>query len=447
MSLKSKLLITAIGMHLALFIATFALLEELGAWIVVIEAILLLSLAVFYKLISKAVEPLDHITTFSNLLKEQEFTARFHPLKQKDLNNLVEQFNEMLSRLYNERLRMGEQHRVLEKLMQESPIAVLLLDYDGNVSKVNPACEVLLSLSRPNAIIGQKLVEVRDRKDLVARMLHVPVDGSKLLKLDDGKQIKISHFEIRDRGCKRSFYMMTELTQEILSSQKLAYEKLIRLMSHEVNNTIASTNSLLASCLDFSDELDTESSNEFEQAINIVIKRSTSLNQFMQAYANVVKLEKPIKSQFDLPKMLRGLCTLYYAQCQQRNITMQYVGPETFSLYADPNLFEQALVNIIKNAIEAIGSPTPEEVQDAPSHKIELSLIVTDDNKKLEITDSGAGISQEVQAQLFSPFFTSKDSGQGIGLMLVREILDMHDIAFSLKNCPDDVGAVFTIEL
>ena len=434
MTLKQKLLFTSIFLHISLFSIAFIFREQLASFLVLVEVILVLSFTVFYKLIIKALLPLEYINTFSTLLKEQEFTARFSELNQPDLDSLIGQFNIMLEKLHHERLEIGEQKGIYQKLMAESPIGVVLLDYEGRLSDINPAAAQLLSLKK-NKTIGKNLAQLS--KTQLKYLSGIAVDSHQLIEVGQGRQLKIAHYEIRDRGFNRSFYMLYELTSDIVALQKSAYEKLIRLMSHEVNNTIAITNSLLESCLTFRKQLDPESTKDFENAINIVINRSGSLNQFMQGYSNVVKLERPIKTSFDLSKMLRDLSTLFYAECNNKNITINLQSEQKKFIIADANLFEQVLVNLLKNGLEAIGK----------DGEINITLQQDKDTTHLSIEDTGCGISVEIEKQLFTPFFTSKEFGQGVGLMLVREILNLHEIQYQLVNRENGQGAIFSLSI
>lgn len=432
MTLKQKLLTTAILLHIGLFATAFFFRAELESYLAIIEIILIISFIVFYRLISKALQPLEYIDTFSNLLKEQEFTARFSELKQPDLDRLINQFNLLLERLHHERLEIGEQKGVFQKLMAESPIGVVLLDYEGRVTDINPATEVLLSIKREK-VIGNNIGQLATTQ--MQYLSTIAVDSHQLIEASQGRQLKVAHYEIRDRGFSRSFYMLYELTGDIVSSQKSAYEKLIRLMSHEVNNTLAITNSLLESCLAFKHQLDEESGADFENALNIVINRSGSLNKFMQGYSNVVKLEKPIKTSFNISKMLEDLKSLFYAECKNKNIVFELICKPDLFIVADANLLEQVLVNLIKNGLEAI---------DKNGH-LTITLKQTEASTCLSIKDTGCGISTEVERQLFTPFFTSKESGQGVGLMLVREILTLHQFTFELVNRKKIQGASFNL--
>lgn len=435
MSLKTKLYSLCFFLHLILLGIALAFNQEFGVLLLVIELVLALSLITFIWLIRKALQPLEYIHIFSSLLKENEFSSRFSHLKQADLDQLISQFNIMLQRLQNKQLELSKQKGVFEKLMDESPIGVILLNFDGHISDINTAACKLLSINKTQIeqIIGHTIKQCN--QGAIAYLQEVEISSHKLITLNNGQRIKIGHYIIRDRGFERSFYLLYELTGDIIQSQRSAYEKLIRLMSHEVNNTIAITNSLLESSLSFKEQLDNSASEDFEESINIVINRCASLNLFMQGYAEVVKLPHPVKANFNFTLLIKNLSKLFYAECRKRQITMELDLTGDFLIFADAHLIEQALVNIIKNAIEAIGE----------NGRITIQMTPENDHINVSIRDTGEGLSKEVERQLFTPFYTTKESGQGIGLMLIHEILDLHDYDYQLANNKNAVGAAFNI--
>ncbi|MBV1909309.1 MAG: PAS domain-containing protein [Kangiellaceae bacterium] len=432
MNLRKKLLTLSGLLHSFLLVLSIIFYQQLELYILLVELVLLGSFVMFYRLIARALQPLEYIDIFSNLLKEEEFTSRFSQLHQKDLDRLVDQFNVMLNRLHKERLAIGEQKGVFQKLMAESPIGVVLMDYDNRISDLNPAAEKLLGINKDVAF--EKNLSQFDQS-LLKQLKDVTVDTHQLVLADRGRRLKIGHYAIHDRGFDRSFYMLFEMTSEIHQSQKVAYEKLIRLMSHEVNNTIAITNSLLESCLTFKSQLDDDSKQDFVKAINIVVNRCGSLNEFMQGYSDIVKLSQPVLTEFNFSKLIRDLSFLFHAECKKQNIELSFIHSGDIYLNADVSLIEQAIMNVIKNAMEAIES----------SGRIEISLQKSVEKIVLEIRDNGCGISEEIEQQLFTPFFTSKESGQGVGLMLVREIFKLHDFDFSLRNRIETNGALFQL--
>lgn len=186
MTLKTKLLLSAAALHIALFSVAFVFRSELTSFLVFIEVILLLSFITFYLFIKKALQPLEYIDTFSNLLKEQEFTARFSKLNQPDLDRLIEQFNIMLEKLYHERLAVGEQKGIFQKLMAESPIGVVLLDFEGRLSDVNPATEQLLSLQKDD-VIGKNLNQLTGTQ--LKYLSSIDVDSNQLVEAAQGRRL------------------------------------------------------------------------------------------------------------------------------------------------------------------------------------------------------------------------------------------------------------------
>lgn len=433
MTLKRKLYLSNTALHSALLALTIFFYKELGGYLVAIEIAMLFSAIAFHKMIRKALQPLEYVEMFSSVLDEREFTARFSYLSQADLDQLIEKFNLMLQKLHQERLAIGEQRGVFEKLMAESPIGVVLFDYENRISELNPAAEQLLGEKRED-LLHKNLSQLKS--PTVQLLKSVPIDSHQLVVAEQGRRFKIGHYAIYDRGFDRSFYMLYEMTNEILESQKTAYEKLIRLMSHEVNNTIAITNSLLESCLNFKPQLDSDSQNDFDKAVNIVINRCGSLNEFMQGYAEIVKLAKPVKADFNLTKLVKDLTFLFHTECEKRGINLQLYYTQDIAVRADASLIEQALMNVIKNSIEAVGR----------AGNINISIQqISQDTIELTVIDNGCGISEDIQDQLFTPFFTSKESGQGLGLMLVREIFRLHEFDFYLRNNPEEPGAVFKL--
>jgi two-component system nitrogen regulation sensor histidine kinase NtrY len=439
-SLKIKLFSLIFILHSVIFSVAFIFREALGLWIVAVEFGLLISLWLFIWLVRKSLQPLEYIELFSTILKEQEFTSRFSELNQPELDRLVVQFNAMLSRLHKERLTISERKNVFEKLMEESPIGVVLLDVDNKISECNAAAIKLLkeaSGDNKQPLVVQKLNSIFS----LDKIAH---NQQQLIVTSEGQRLKIGHYQFNDRGFKRSFFLIEEITSDILKSQKEAYEKLIRLMSHEVNNTIAITNSLLESCLNYKHELSEESQQDFDKAIQVVIGRSANLNQFMQGYADVVKLPVPRQSQFNLSQLVEGMAILFYAQCKEYQVEIITNIEQSLTVSADPYLIEQVLMNIIKNSLEAIIdlSDQTNEIKKA----IQLNLYQNNKGVQLEIVDSGCGISDDIKHQLFTPFFTTKQSGQGIGLMLIDEILRSHQFPYKLANNISGNGAYFEIK-
>ncbi|MGN6509594.1 MAG: sensor histidine kinase, partial [Chitinophaga sp.] len=217
-----------------------------------------------------------------------------------------------------------------------------------------------------------------------------------------------------DRGFPRHFVMVEELTAEILAAEKNVYGKVIRMMAHEVNNTIGPVNSIIASTLK-GQPLDTQ----HQSALEVAAERNQHLNRFMRNFADLVKLPPPDRKRLDLAARVRQVSELMSLQAAEKQIRFHFRFPaQPVWVQADAQQLEQALINIIKNGMEAIGGGG--------------DVTFTIGAQELVIADTGGGILEP--ASLFSPFYSTKPDGQGIGLTLVREILLHHGWDFSLKT-------------
>jgi signal transduction histidine kinase len=220
---------------------------------------------------------------------------------------------------------------------------------------------------------------------------------------------------------------MEELTEELRQTEKTAYEKVIRMMSHEVNNSVGSANSLLHSCLHYSGQLRDEDRGDFENALSVVIGRTDHLSIFMRNFADVFRLPKPNLQPCDLLSLTRDVALLFKAECDRRNIKLEWdLRAQLDPVNLDRSLMEQVFINLFKNAIEAIET----------DGIITVRFDESGGQPEIIIEDTGGGIPPSVRADLFTPFFSTKEHGQGIGLTLVQEILDAHGFEFLLESQP-----------
>jgi signal transduction histidine kinase len=205
------------------------------------------------------------------------------------------------------------------------------------------------------------------------------------------------------------------------------------MMAHEVNNTIGPVNSILESALQ-TKNLWTKEHETLEHALRVAYERNGNLNIFMRNFADVVRLPLPEKKSIDLNGSLETVVTLFQYKAHDSGIELLFDKPaEPLVIDADQQQLEQALINIIKNAMEAIEANGKIVIASAPL------------TRRLTITDSGGGISGEHSEHLFSPFFSTKKNGQGVGLTLVKEILLNHGFPFSLKTIEAN-KTVFSID-
>lgn len=190
-------------------------------------------------------------------------------------------------------------------------------------------------------------------------------------------------------------------------------------MSHEVNNSIGAVNSILQSVANLA-----SMDGDYKDAIGIAINRNLRLSRFMGNFADVVKVPSPNKEPVQLQELLTSMHRFMEPQAQNACIKLELeLRPQAVVVALDREQMEQVLVNVLKNAIEAAGK--------------EGTVVLRLESAGLEVLNNGAGIAPEIQKKLFTPFYSTKPQGQGIGLMLVREILRNHGFPFSLQTLPD----------
>ena len=217
---------------------------------------------------------------------------------------------------------------------------------------------------------------------------------------------------------------MEMLTQEVFKAEKKAYEKVIRMIAHEVNNTTAGITSTLDTLeATFSEMQDTE---DICEVLRVSIERCYSMSHFITNFADVVRIPEPQVKAQPLNTVVFSCKRFMETVCLNRNIRIvMELDPVSPIVNLDNSLFEQVLVNIIKNASESI------------DHDGEIYIRTSHNPVCLEIADTGKGIDKETEAKLFSPFFSTKRGGQGIVLIFIREVLQKHNCSFSLRTYAD----------
>lgn len=437
MSLQRRLVLYLFVIHTIFFVLALWFLHQKPMIVVAIEIALIVSFAVGYWVLSKALLPLDFARQFKDLLHDENYSARVKPSTNREVNELADLFNRMLDSLYQERLRIGEQRGFLDQLLEATPGAVVVFDFDGRVSLCNAFATQLFGT---DIQLGQGLGQgSRERASrFVEELKTIQVGESQVLSNEEGRRFRCQRSEFVDRGFRREFLLIDEITEELASSEKATYEKLVRVLAHEVNNTVAATGSVLESLLFYRRQLTEEDATDFSTAVTAVQRRNQTLAQFIARFTEVVKMPDVQLHLCDVAEMVDSAMILYRQRCAERGIRLawglkQDIPPQKL----DHHLFEQAILNIIKNAIEAVESAQRQQPEHQGFVQINMSWETEHDAVKLSVIDSGRGLQHIPTAQLFTPFFTTKKGGQGIGLMFVREVLNRHGFTHRLAENAD----------
>ena len=378
---------------------------------------ILVYLVFFYR---KIVKPLNTIGSGMELLHEQDFSSRLSRVGQYEADRIVNIFNRMMEQLKNERLRLREQNHFLDLMIKASPMGVIITSLDDELSELNPMALKMLGV-RFEDVQGKKMKDVDS--PLAGELASLPRGETVTVRLNDSNIYRCIHSSFIDRGFQHPFFLIESLTDEVMKAEKKAYEKVIRMIAHEVNNTTAG----ITSTLDTVEQALTteEGMEDICDVMRVCIERCFSMSRFITRFADVVKIPEPTPTPVDLNDLAFTCKRFMEGMCTDRNIKLRLEIDETLKeVKMDASLFEQVLVNIIKNAAESI-------------EKDGEIIVRTLSPAIVEVVDNGKGISKEVEAKLFSPFFSTKPNGQGIGLIFIREVLMRHGCTFSLRTYAD----------
>ncbi|MDH6535484.1 PAS domain-containing protein [Parabacteroides sp. 52] len=388
----------------------------------IVEGLVLLTviyLIVFYR---RIVKPLYIIGNGMELLREQDFSSRLGRVGQTEADKVVDVFNKMMEQLKNERLHLREQNHFLDLLINASPLGVIILDLERKIQSVNAAASQMIGIHCMEEFVGKEFTEIDS--PLTAELIHIPLHEAPTIRLNNAHIYKCTHSSFVDKGFHHSFFLIESLTQEVFKIEKKAYEKVIRMIAHEVNNTTAGITSTLDTLENAFREV--ENMEDVCEVLQASIERCYRMSHFITNFADVVRIPEPEIRQYALNSVVISCKRFMETICRNRDIHILMELSETSPVVSiDNSLFEQVLVNIIKNAAEAI------------ENKGEIYIRTTQYPACLEIADTGKGIKKETEAKLFTPFFSTKPNGQGIGLILIREILQKHHCTFSLRSYPD----------
>lgn len=430
----SKIYITIILLLLAMLsLPAFAKNIPHGLLFWAVEGLGALTLILLIFFYHRVMRPMHVISNGMGLLHEQDFSSRLRNVGEPEADRIVEIFNRMMTELKEGRLRLRERNHLLDLLVEVSPMGVIMLDFDGRISSLNPAARQFLGIT--SHCSGKSLGDIPG--DLAQRISRIADDSTETFTMSDAHIYRCTRRSFLDCGFQHPFILIESLTRDVVKAEREAYGKVIRMISHETNNTMAAISSIMETVNDELREM--PGTDDLRTALQACADRSRDMSAFITRFADVVKIPAPVLQPTPLNSLITANRQFIESLCSAHGIRL------TTSLCPDPSpmisidvsLMTQVLVNIIKNSIESIadGSANDGEIIIATS----LSPLL------LTVTDNGAGISPDTEKNLFTPFFSTKPNGHGIGLLLIREILTRHNCRLSLKTGTDG-RTVFRIE-
>jgi nitrogen fixation/metabolism regulation signal transduction histidine kinase len=420
MSKRGTLIWLTLVFSLFLVLAIYSFHKNNPLLLISSEIVIPLLYAVTIWILLKSLKPISAIGRSLNLLKEGDFNITMVTTGNKDVDNIIDVYNSMIHRLREERLSVREKNHFLDLLIESSPLGIVMLDLDDRIIDINKSGLRCLGLAH-GSFNGKYLSELTS--SLGPEIAKINYEEKQLLVLADGQKYLCRKLYFMDHGFKHPFYIIEEFTEEIRKAEKEAYGKLIRMMAHEVNNTIGSVNSIMSSIQSNPESVIASDREDVIRMLGIAIQRNYQMNRFMQNFSNVVKLPLPEKEKMDLNESVKIIIESFSSVSKEKNVAINiHLDSHSPIISADRSQMEQVFANILKNSIEAVGVNGQIKVSTSGSPSI------------VRFEDDGPGLSREVSEKIFTPFFSTKPGGQGIGLTLVQEILTNHGFSFSIRN-------------
>jgi signal transduction histidine kinase len=334
-----------------------------------------------------------------------------------------------------------EKLQYLLAVIQHVGVGLLVFDSGENVVLTNNASQTLLDVPAPKTLSDLEPAH----PELVSRLRELKPGDRVLASVfveGDVSQIALRARGFRSDGQPLTLVSLQNISAELNEKELDAWQNLIRILTHEVKNSLTPIASLAGSVDKLVFESDSvispAASEKVAEALKIIRKRSDGLLQFIDAYRDLTHLPAPHYRECAVADLFARVETLISPRLDGGSISFRSsIDPPGLTLTADPHLVEQALINLTLNAVEAVSG--------RPESKISLDAFIDAKGRPvITVADNGPGILDEVIEKVFVPFFTTKKSGSGIGLSLSRQIMRMHGGSLTVQSDPQE-GTVFTM--
>ena len=429
---ENRLLLLALAAGAPAVLASIILLwagahDDTTRWSVLL-LIVALWLSFAFAVRSNVVRPLQTLANMESALREGDFSFRVRGAQTGDaLGELMLEVNALSEMLREQRLGAMEASALLSTVMTEIDVAVFAFDSEHRLRLVNRAGERLLA-QNSERLLGRRAEELDLGECLEgesARTLEKNFPGQ-------GGRWGFRRTVFRQGGVPHYLVVLADLSRALREEERQAWQRLVRVLGHELNNSLAPICSIAGSLDDMlkraSRAPDWE--EDLQRGLRVIAERSEALSRFMRDYARLTRLPKPQLQPVDLGRLVRVAVGL-----ETRMAVELVPGPDA-TMQADPDQLQQLLINLVRNAVDASLETGGKVRVGWTSAGRMLSLFVLDD---------GPGIANP--ANLFVPFFTTKPGGSGIGLALSRQIAEAHGGTLSLANCPGGKGCEARVQL
>jgi two-component system nitrogen regulation sensor histidine kinase NtrY len=380
----------------------------------------------------QVVRPLQTLSNMVAAIREEDFSFRLRGGSREDsLADLILEINSLATRLQQQKISALEATALLNKVLMEIDVAVFTFDQQQRLRIVNRAGEQLMGRIAPR-MLGLTAEELGLQEFLQAtgpqtRQMTFP-----------GKHGRwaISHTAFRENGVPHQLLIISDLSRALRQEERMAWQRLIRVLGHELNNSLAPIKSIAGTLgsLAARSSLSEDVTQDMQQGLHVIENRVESLNRFMQAYTQLARMPAPTRTRIEVGPLLQRAATL------EHRLPVKLIEGPTIAIDADPDQLEQLLINLIRNAADASLDPSLKQ-----PGSVEVGWRTNARSVEVFIRDEGPGLLNS--DNLFVPFFTTKHGGSGIGLILSRQIAEAHGGVLQLANRTDRTGCEAMVAL
>jgi nitrogen fixation/metabolism regulation signal transduction histidine kinase len=378
------------------------------------------------------IRPLQTLSNMVAAIREDDFSFRLRGGSREDsLADLILEINALATRLQQQKISALEATALLKKVMMEIDVAVFTFDQQQRLRIVNRAGEQLMGRIAPR-MLGLSAEELGLKEFLEAS------EPQTLQMTFPGKHGRwaISHTSFRENGVPHQLLIISDLSRALREEERQAWQRLIRVLGHELNNSLAPIKSIAGTLAGLTSRaaLPEDVSQDMRQGLRVIENRVESLNRFMQAYTQLARMPAPTRSRVEVGALVQRVASL------ERRLAVKVIEGPHVTVDADPDQLEQLLINVVRNAVDASLDPSLKQ-----PGSVEVGWRTNARSVEMFIRDEGPGLLNS--DNLFVPFFTTKHGGSGIGLILSRQIAEGHGGVLQLANRADRTGCEAVIAL
>ena len=432
-----RTVLLCLSVFLLFYLLTYT---HLVATIFILAALIVLQI---FSLLSFIKKTNREVSRFFDAIRYSDFSQSFKTgIKGSSFDELSKSFTGVIEEFKKARSEKEENYHYLQTIIQHINIGLITFKLDGEVDLINTAAKKLLKINSLKNISELSALS----KPLTDSLLGIKTGDKILVKLASGNellQLSISAAEFKLKGEHFTLISFNNIQNELEEKEMEAWQNLIRVLTHEIMNSVTpiiSLSSTASGLLDNKEnyELDIEEMEDVKVALNTIARRSKGLLHFVDDYRNLTRIPSPNYQALKIIQLFQRIEKLFEDRFAEKKINFGYsVVPNNLEVTADPDLIEQVIINLILNSITAVSGFAE------PSIKLESNI----DNRGaavIKVIDNGCGIPEELQEKIFIPFFTTNKEGSGIGLSLSRQIMRLHKGGLSVKSIPVE-GTIFTL--